>query len=222
MKMKKLLFKELRLCLTPQAIVFCCLSSLIIIPSWPSIVAFVYTFMAFIVIFPMAIANHDMEYTAILPVRKKDIVKGKALLAMSIEIISILISIPFALIKVFFINGSIPATDTYSDLGINLVLYGIVLALSGLFNLIFIPWYYKNPYKTAKPQIFTTFLIMVVMISIVIIFVSIPEATTFVNTFSGIALIVQFISLFAGLLLFLGLSALAAYLGGKRLEKIDL
>ena len=178
--------------------------------------------MAFIVIFPMAIANHDMEYTAILPVRKKDIVKGKALLAMTIEMISILISIPFALLKVFLVNGTIPAADTYGDLGINLVLYGIVLALSGLFNLIFIPWYYKNPYKTAKPQIFTTFLIMIVMISIVIIFVSIPGATIFVNTFSGIALVVQFISLFVGLLLFFGLSALAAYLGGKRLEKIDL
>jgi len=220
--MKKLLSKELRLCLTPQAIILCCLSSLIIIPSWPSIIAFIYTFMAFIVVFPMAIANHDMEYTAILPVRKKDIVKGKVLLAISIETISILISIPFALLKVFFVNGSIPAADAYTDLGINFVLYGIVLGLSGLFNLIFIPWYYKNPYKTAKSQVFTTFLIMIIMMVIMSIFMIFPEASKFVNTFSGIALLVQLLSLFIGLLLFLGLSALAAYLGGKQLEKIDL
>lgn len=219
--MKNLLFKELKLCLTPQAIIFACLSVLIVIPSWPSLIAFIYTFMAFFAIFPVAIANRDMEFTVILPVRKRDIVKGKAALAMSIELFSILLSIPFALIKVLLINPHMTAS-AYSELGINLVMYGIVFFFCGIFNLMFLTLYYKNPYKTAKSQIISSLVVVFAMMMVMALFMFFPDVCTFVNTFTGIALIVQFIALGGGILVFICGTWLACRLGGKLFEKVDL
>lgn len=220
--MKKLLFKELRLCLTPQVIIFLCMSCLIVIPSWPSLTSFVYTFMAFIIVFPVAIANHDIEYTALLPIRKIDIVKGKVLLASFIEIVSILISIPFALTKVLLINPLMGPEGIYAELGINLVLYGIVLFLCGFFNLLFIPWYYKNPYKTAKSQIFPTLIIIFLTMVVMFVFMIFPQASAFVNSYTGIALIVQFVSLGLGIAFFVLFNSLAFRLGAKKINSIDL
>lgn len=221
--MKNLLFKELKLCLTPQALIFCFLSALIIIPSWPSLIAFIYTFMAFFVIFPVAIGNRDMEFTAILPVRKVDIVKGKSLLAVFIEMLSIIVSIPFALLKVFLITPNMSSANTYSELGINFVLYGIVLVFLGLFNLVFISWYYKNPYKTAKTQLFSTLIILVLMMIVMVVFMIFPEASAFVNDYSDAThWVVQFASLGGGIILYIFFTWLGSYLGGKNLLKVDL
>lgn len=220
--MKKLLFKELRLCLNPQVIVFVCLSVLIVIPGWPSLTSFIYTFMAIVVIFPIALANKDLEFTALLPVRKTDLVKGKVMLAVSIELASILISLPFALLKVFVLNNIEGFEVNVPDLGINLILYGIVLFLCGFFNLIFIPWYYKNPFKIAKVQIVSTFIVIALTSVLIVLFIPIPDMSIFVNTFTGTALIVQFASLLAGILVFLSFTYLSFRLGAKNIASVDL
>lgn len=219
--MKKLLSKELRLCLTPQVITFICLSALIAIPSWPALTSFIYTFMALVIIFPVAIANRDIEYTSLLPIRKIDIVKGKVLLASFIELSSIVVSVPFALLKLFLINPAIGEAGQYPDLGINLVLYGIVFAMCGFFNLLFIPMYYKNPFKTAKSQLLSTFIILLLTMVVMAVFM-IPAASEFVNTFSGLNLIIQFVSLGAGIGLFVLFNFLAFYFGAKKIRSIDL
>ncbi|MFA6377418.1 MAG: ABC-2 transporter permease [Acholeplasmataceae bacterium] len=219
--MKNLLSKELRLCLTPQVITFICLSALIAIPSWPALTSFIYTFLAIVVIFPVAIANRDIEFTSLLPVRKVDIVKGKVLLACFIELCSILVSIPFALLKFFIINPALGEAIQFTDLGINLVLYGIVLAMCGFFNLLFIPMYYKNPFKMAKSQFISTFVIIILTMVMTAIFM-IDDASAFVNSFSGLALIIQFVSLGAGIALFVLFNFLAFHFGAKKIKSIDL
>lgn len=220
--MKNLLYKELRLCLTPQAIIFGCLSVLIVIPGWPSLIAFIYTFVGFFVIFPVAIANRDLEFTAILPIRKRDLATGKTLLGMIFELGSVILSIPFALIKAFLINPNLPAEQSYTELGINFALYGIVLGLCGIFNLIFLWLYYKSPYKTVKAQIFAALGIIVLITLIMAYFMIDKNATTVVNTYTGLGLLTQLLILGGGLALFVAMSYLAARLAGKRLESIDL
>ena len=220
--MKKLLSKELRLCLAPQVITFICLSALIAIPSWPALTSFIYTFMALVIIFPVAIANRDIEFTSLLPIRKIDIVKGKVLLATFIELSSILVSIPFALLKYFIISPALGEASQYPELGINLVLYGIVLAMCGFFNLLFIPMYYKNPFKTAKSQLLSTFFIIILTMLVTALFMAFSPASAFVNSFSGLALIIQFVSLGAGIGLFVLFSFLAFHFGAKKIRSIDL
>lgn len=147
--MKNLLYKEFKLSTNVQTIIFTILACLVIIPSWPSLISFMYPLIAIITIFPISSANQDPLYTSFLPIKKKDIVKARILYIMCIEIIAILISIPFALIRKYLLSSII-----LNDLGINLALYGIVLFIYTIFNLILIPWVYKKLIKQLYLRLF--------------------------------------------------------------------
>ena len=167
--MKNLLYKEFKLSTNVQTIIFTILACLVIIPSWPSLISVMYPLIAIITIFPISSANQDPLYTSFLPIKKKDIVKARILYIMCIEIIAILISIPFALIRKYLLSSII-----LNDLGINLALYGIVLFIYTIFNLILIPWVYKKIDKTALPTTISTIVIMFLIILIMMVFILIP------------------------------------------------
>ena len=69
--MKNLLFKELRLCVPAQAWIYFALVACVLIPGWPPIVGLFYVTVSVMIIFPIAHANRDALFTALLPVRKQ-------------------------------------------------------------------------------------------------------------------------------------------------------
>ena len=73
--MKALLFKEIRLALHPTTYLFMVIGAMLMIPSYPYYVAFVYTCLGIFFIFLSARENKDIIFTASLPVRKSDVVK---------------------------------------------------------------------------------------------------------------------------------------------------
>lgn len=216
--MKNLLYKEFKLSTNVQTIIFTILACLVIIPSWPSLISFMYPLIAIITIFPISSANQDPLYTSFLPIKKKDIVKARILYIMCIEIIAILISIPFALIRKYLLSSII-----LNDLGINLALYGIVLFIYTIFNLILIPWVYKKIDKTALPTTISTIVIMFLIILIMMVFILIPQATFFINDYSTLpSLLTQISVLILGILLFISSYFLIYKLAGNNFLKTDL
>ena len=144
------------------------------IPSYPAAVGFIYPLSGLMVIFPLALANHDVEFTSLLPIRKGDIVKAKTIYIVFLEIVTILISIPGVLIRNFAIMPSfiaeLEATGDTGDLSYynttqpSLITYASVLIAFGVFNLILIPQYYKNPYKKIiGPQLISLFVALLIM-----------------------------------------------------------
>lgn len=218
MKMKNLLYKELKLGIPGNALVFLFLSITIAVPSYPSLVAYFYTFAGILMIIPTSITNRDFEYTSNLPIRKKDVVKGKTLLFGLYELTSLLVSVPFALIKALCYMSQ----QQYQDLGINIALFGIVLIVFAVFNLIFIPWYYKNPQRNLMPTLVSIIVVSILLMGTMFLFIIFPQAAVFLNTFNGLGLLVQFIILFIGLGSFVLSLFLASRIGGKHFEKVDL
>ncbi len=221
--MKNLLFKEIKLCVPTQTWIFIALSMMIVIPSWPVMVSYVYVIAGFMPLFPIAIANRDLLYTSILPVKKKDVVKGKVLLMCFLELVSVIWSIPFAILKLWE-TGVMPAEDVYPELGVNPALFGFILLMFGMFNLIYVPWYYKKPgTKNAAAQLVSMFACMIYMGIITAIFMGVPGLAEFINNLTNMASLgVNLGILAAGLLGFFGFSALANYLGGRAFQKVDL
>ncbi len=99
--MKNLLYKELRLCVPVQTWIFVALNCLCIIPNYPAVATLLYPLSGFSVLFSAAQSDHDPLYTSLLPVHKKDVVKAKMLLVCFLQIVSLLIAIPFAMVKRF-------------------------------------------------------------------------------------------------------------------------
>ncbi len=225
--MKNLLYKELRLCLNPQVIIFACFSLFILIPNWPSGVAFVYILSGLATVFPRGLADKDIMYSAMLPIRKGDVVKGKTLLIVAIEVFSILISIPAAVVKALIIDPALissasEGTGDASDASYiaavspNMVTYGTVLMCFGVYALILIPWYYKNPTKINWPQIVSMLAATFVILVGVVVQAFVPA----LHESSGFW--IQLAYLFAGLLVFVFCTYLGERLGEKHFAKVDL
>lgn len=220
--MKNLLYKEIKLCVPLQTWIFVCLSFTIAIPSWPSLVAFFYPLAGFTVVFTLANANRDLLYTSILPLRKKDVVKGKILLISFLEIMTMLISIPFGFMKLLLLKG-LPEDQLYPELGFNFALYGFVFFIFGVFNLICIPWYYKKPEaKNALPFIISDLVAMFLIGIVMALFMIVPGLSEFINSYALPNLLTQVGILLGGILFFLGFTVLANHLAGKNFQKVDI
>ena len=100
--MKKLLYKEIVLCTNVQVVLFAVFALFVLIPSWPPAIAFIYPLSGLMSLFPRGLANKDIEYTSLLPVKKTDIVKGKLLYLCLIEIAVIILATIGGIIRFFF------------------------------------------------------------------------------------------------------------------------
>ena len=78
-----LLYKEMRLAAHPTSIVFAFLGCLVLVPSYPYSVIFMFGCLAPYITFLNARETNDVWYTAVLPVTKRESVLGNACLSFS-------------------------------------------------------------------------------------------------------------------------------------------
>lgn len=226
--MKNLLYKELKLCLNPQIIIFALLSCCVAIPSWPPLLGFIYPISGFATIFPRALADKDVEYTSMLPVRKGDVVKGKVSLIVFIQLATILFSIPFAVLKNVVITPNLiaqnlasnPTYDSFYDQATiqSLASYGLLFIAFGIYNIVLFPWYYKNPQKINLPQLISMLACVLSLGLLGTLQFFIPSLYQFDIT----GWIVQLSILAFGVLSYVILTLLSEKLSEKHFDKVDL
>ena len=101
--------------------------------------------------------------------------------------------------------------------------YGFGRLGFALFNLIFVPLYYKSPdSKNVGATLLSYFVTLVFFGVVMAVFIAVPGASSWISSWSGPGLWGQ-IGIFAGgAILFFLLNALAYKLGSKSFQKIDL
>lgn len=212
--MKNLLNKELRLALHPTCFLFLFLSALLLIPNYPFYVTFFYTGLAIFFTCLSGRENMDIMYTALLPVRKTDIVKSRMLVAVLLECIQLLLAMLFG-----WLRRGVP---NLAGLDANLALLGLSLVLLGIFNITFFPSYYKAPEKVGKSFVFSS--------TAVFVYILLAEACTFVLPFfhdqldtpDPAFLPEKLLVLAVGVVAFLALTFLAYTLSKRNFEPKDL
>ena len=139
-----------------------------------------------------------------------------------LEIISMLVSLPFGFLKLFLQKG-LPEEQIYPELGFNLALYGFVFLVFGVFNLVCFPWYYKKPEaKVTLPFLISDLLTILLISFIMAVFILFPEFASYVNSYELPNLLTQIAILLGGLLSFLGFTFLANLLAQKNFQKVDI
>lgn len=219
--MKKLLYKEIVLCTNVQIIIFTILALLILIPSWPPATAFVYPLSGLMTLFPLGLANKDIEYTSLLPIKKTDIVKGKVLYISVIEIVVIILSIIGGLIRFFLYEAPTNQDELsyYLATRPSISLLGFAFLSFGIMNYVLISLYYKNPYKRLVAPNLISLIICVIILTIGSLLIAfIP----LLREYNLIGLIVQLSTLFLGVLLFILFSYLGYKRGAKLFSNVDL
>ena len=219
--MKNLLYKEVVLCTNIQVVLFAVFALFILIPSWPPAIAFIYPLSGLMTLFPRGLANKDIEYTSLLPVRKTDIVKGKLLFLCLIEIAVIILATIGGLIRFFLFKEPADPSELKYFMAVrpSISLLGFAFLSFGIMNAVLIGLYYRNPYKRlAGPNLISLVICMIVLVigSVTIAFV--PA----LREYDTVGIIVQLSTLFIGAILFALFSFIGYKIGAKAFVNVDL
>lgn len=213
--MKILLYKELRLVAHPTSIVFAFLGCLVLVPSYPYSVVFMFGCLAPYITFLNARETNDAWYTAILPVTKRECVLGKCLMIVFFQIFQLLFSIPFA-----FLRNVLNLANNPVGLDATVAWYGFGLIVYAVFDFIFLTTFYENGYKAGKAFIFASIPMVLLMVA--------AEATAHIPSLVWMDsnkpehLLMQLPILAVGIICYGALAAAAYRISAKRFEKVDL
>lgn len=144
--MKNFLYKEFKLCLSPVNYLFLLFTAMIFIPSYPCYVPFFYICLSSFFIFNNGEINKDIAYSMTLPITKKDMVKSRCIIVAANEIITILFTIPFALLITQVLK-----IENKAGIEANVAFYGLVMIVLTIFHFVMITKFYKKAEKPGVP-----------------------------------------------------------------------
>ena len=217
--MKELLFKEFKLATHPTTYLFLALGMMLLIPAYIYYVAFVYTCLSIFFVFLAGRENKDVLFTVSLPVRKRDTVKARCLMVAIIELAQTLVAVPFAIIGIR-INPN--PTGNLAGIEANVAFFGLVLLMYALFNITYLPEFYKTATKVGRSLIFSSVAVALYVTAAEVAVQKIPYLKTHLDTTDPAMVMVQLPVLICGIIIF-ALSLWWTYKkAAANFEKVDL
>ena len=217
--MRNILIKEIKLSASPLAFLFIAFGLMFLLPGYPVLCGAFFVTLGLFQSFQYARESNDTVFSALLPIAKKDVVKGRFLFTCFIELCGFaLMAISAVLRMTAFVNAAPYLTNALMNA--NLFALAGALVIFALFNLIFVCGFYKTAYKLGKP--FVTYIIVTFLVIGVFEAAHHIPGLTALNAFGTEHLGLQFITLAAGMLVFAGVTAPAYKKACARFETIDL
>ena len=162
---------------------------------------------------------NDMVFSALLPISKRDVVKGKYLFTAAIELCAVLLMAAAVVVRMTVLADA-PVYRSNALMNANLFALGMAFIGFGLFNLIFVGGFFKTAYKFAGP--FVGYIIAVfLMICIAETLHHVP-GFAFLNAFGTEHFAVQVLLLGIGAAFYLAVTVLSCKKACKRFDKTDL
>ena len=169
--------------------------------------------------FQYAREANDTVFSALLPIAKRDVVKGKFLFVCMIELATaVFMVIPLVLRITVFADSAVYRSNALMNA--NLFALGAAFVIFGLFNLIFVGGFYKTAYKIGRP--FVIYIIVSFVAMIVFEALHHFPGLEALNAFGTDDLGLQFILLLAGVAIYVLLTWLSLRKACDNFERIDL
>lgn len=212
--MKNLIYKELSLSINKFFFLLpVILGGLLFIPNWIFLLVFYYFFWISVPqIYGAYIQHGDYNFLSVLPIKRKDIVSSKVYALFILEFTHIVFAVIFGLVH----NQLYGSWNFFFD--INLAFYGVSILLFGVFNITFLPAYFKTAHFFGKPLIYAT--IVTIIFGFIFEF-GIAKYQFMRDIFEG-TLMVQTIVFILAAVLGVLLSVVALKISQKRMMEIDL
>lgn len=217
--MKALLKKELRLSTLLLTYLFIAFAAMTLVPGYPILCGAFFVCLGIFQSFQSAREANDVVYSALLPVAKRDVVKGKYLFASLIELCSFAIMVILTLIRMTVLKDA-AAYRQNALMNANPFFLGMALLIFGLFNAIFVGGFFKTAYKLGKP--------FVIYIIVNFVVIGVAEALHHVpglealNAFGFDRIGLQLALLLGGIVLYAALTYCSYKKACANFEKIDL
>ena len=215
--MTKLLKKEFILFTHPTSWMFLAFGAMMLIPGYPMYVPFFWVTLGLFYACLSARENNDLYYTLLLPVRKRDAVRARGLYFALMELLQLLACVPFAILRYVLKIG-----PNNAGMDVNLALFGLVLALMGLFNLLFLPRLYRNPAAIGKPFLIVTIFVFLYILAAEVCCFVVPFFRDVLDTPDPQHLLTKLAVLLCGAAAFVLLTILGVRKAEGIFEKVDL
>ena len=217
--MSALLKKEMRLSASILSYLFILFAFMTLLPGYPILCGAFFITLGLFQSFQSAREANDIVYTALLPVAKHDVVKGKFLFCVFIELTGFVLMAALTLVRMTLLSENAVYRQN-ALMNANPFFLAVVLLIFGLFNWIFVGGFFKTAYKFARP--FVTYIIVCFLV------IGVAEALHHVpglealNAFGFEQLPLQLAALFGGMLAYVLLTIVSYKTACARFEKIDL
>ena len=216
--MNALLNKEIRLTASVLSYIFIISAVLTLVPGYPILCGAFFITLGLFHSFQNAREANDMVFSALLPVAKHDVVKGKLMFSVMIEMAGFTLMAVLTIVRMTVLADS----DVYHDnalMNANLFFLGAALVIFGLFNLVFIGGFFKTAFKLSPffPYIVAAFVVVGIAESMH----HIPGLEA-VNAFGFDDLALQVCLLLAGVVMFVALTFISYRKSCKDFDNIDL
>ncbi len=217
--MLKLLRKEFRLSASILSFLFIPFGLMFFLPGYPVLCGVFFVTLGLFQSFQNARETNDILFSALLPLAKRDVVKGKYLFVCFIEICALILMGAAAAVRMTVLADS----EVYRSnalMNANFFALGLAFVIFGLFNSVFVGGFFKTAYKFAGP--FLTYIISA--------FVTLGAGEAlhcfpgleFLNAFGTDNIGIQLALLAAGFLIYLLLTYISFKKSCRYFERIDL
>ncbi len=217
--MRNILIKETRLSASPISYLFIAFGLMFFVPGYPVLCGVFFVTLGLFHSFQAAREANDIVFSALLPIAKKDVVKGKFLFVCFIEACSLVLMAAAVILRMTVFADS-PVYRANALMNANLFALGAAFFIFGLFNLIFAAGFFKTAYKFARP--FVTYIIIAFLAIMVLEALHHLPGLGALNAFGTEHAGLQAVLLLAGIAAWLLITVLSYKTACKRFEKIDL
>lgn len=217
--MGKILLKEMKLSASILSYVFIVFGLMFLLPGYPVLCGAFFTTLGIYQSFQTTRETNDILFSALLPISKENVVRGKYLFVCLIELCSALLMTLIAVLRMTVFADS-PVYRENALMNANGFALGTAFVLFGLFNAIFVGGFFRTVYRIGKP-----FIIYIVVNFVVI---AVAEALhhfpglSALNAFGTDAFGLQMGLLILGMSIYVVLTYISFRKSCSRLERIDL
>ena len=217
--MSNIMFKETRLSASILAYLFILFGLMFFLPGYPILCGAFFSALGLFQSFQYAREANDTVFSVLLPIAKKDMVKGRFMFVCMIELLTLALMAIAMIIRMTVLADSVVYRSN-ALMNANPFALGAAFVIFGLFNLIFVGGFFKTAYKLGKP--FVTFIIVgFVTIGIFEVLHHIPGLEV-LNAFGTDDLGTQILLLISGIVIYVLLTLFSMKRACYNFERIDL
>ena len=217
--MRDILRKEMKLSASVLSYLFILFGLMFFIPGYPILCGAFFVSLGLFQSFQTAREANDIVFSALLPIAKKDVVRGKYLFVCLIEACALVLMAAAVIVRMTALSQS-PVYRSNALMNANLFALGAAFLIFGLFNCIFVGGFFRTAYKFGRP--FVAFIIAAFLaVGAAEALHHIPGLEA-VNAFGTEHIALQLILLAGGVLMYLLMTVLSCRSACGHFEKLDL
>lgn len=217
--MNTLLKKEMQLSTLLLTYLFIGFAFMTLLPGYPILCGPFFITLGIFQSYQSAREANDIVFSALLPVAKRDVVKGKYQFVIMIELCGIAVMTVLTLVRMTVLSDAAVYRQNML-MNANPFYLGYALVIFGVFNLIFLGGFFRTAYSLGKP--FITFIIVCFLL------IGVAEALHHfpgleaLNAFGFEHIGLQLTTLLAGIIIYILLTLVSYNKSCDNFERIDL